>query len=118
MSWLLLVLIAGLYVAFVLAVFGFSPTPHSRTPTDRFLTGTISRDDDRCWYGGGFFYYNPDDPAPLVPNRYFVGWTVNLGHPLARLIVVLVVGLLLVPVVLTIALNLPSTGCHTFGCVP
>jgi uncharacterized membrane protein len=67
--------------------------------------------------GGGLFYYNPDDPATLVPNRYFIGVTLNFGHPLARL-VVLVVGLLLVPVALAIAFNLPSTRCHTFGCVP
>ena len=60
MSWLLLVLIAGLYIAFVLAIFRFSPTPRSRTPSDRFLSGAMSR----------------------------------------------------------IALNLPSSGCHTFGCAP
>jgi uncharacterized membrane protein len=112
------VLVAGLYIAFVLAVIRFSPTPHSRTPTDRFLTGAMSRDDERCWYAGGLFYYNPDDPAPLVPNRYYVGWTVNLGHPMARLVVVLVVGLLLVPVVLAITFNLPGSGCHTLDCVP
>lgn len=118
MTWFLLVLIVGLYLVFVLAVLRFSPSPGPRTPQDRFLTGTLSRDDDRCWFGGGLFYFNPDDPAPLAPNRYLVGWTVNLGHPLARLLVVLVVGLLLVPVVLALAFNLPSSGCHTFGCHP
>lgn len=57
MNWLLLVLITGLYIVFVRAVFRFVPTPRSRAPTDRFLTGAMSRDDDRCWYGGGFLYY-------------------------------------------------------------
>lgn len=119
MTWLLLILITGLYFAFVRAVFRISPPPQSRIPADRFLSGTMPRDDNRCWFGGGFFYYNPDDPAPLVPNRYFVGWTVNLGHPLARLVVILVVGLLLIPVILAIVVpSLPSSGCHSFGCLP
>ncbi len=118
MTRLVLVLIIGLYLAFVWAMFRFSPISGSRTPSDRFLTGSLSRDDDRCWFGGGLFYYNPDDPAPMVPNRYRLGWTLNFGHPLARVLVVLLVGLLLIPVALGVAFNLPSTGCHTFGCLP
>ena len=113
-----LLLIGALYIAFVLAVFRLLPTPRSRTPADRFLTSDMSRDDDRCWFGGGLFYYNPDDPAPLVPNRYFFGLTLNFGHPVAKLLLVIVVGLLLVPVALAIALNLPSSCCHSFGCLP
>lgn len=118
-SVLLLVLIGGLFMALVLAVFRFLPTPRSRTPTERFLTDTLSRNDERCWFAGGFLYSNPDDPAPLVPNRYFVGWTVNLGHPLGKLIVVIALALLLLPLVLAIILpGLPSSGCHSFGCIP
>jgi uncharacterized membrane protein len=119
MNWLLLVLIVGLYIAFARAVFQFWPTPRSRTPADRFLSGAMSRDDERCWLAGGFLYSNPDDPALVVPNRYYVGWTVNLGHPGAKLVVVLLVGLLLVPVVLAIVVpGLPRSGCHSFGCLP
>src|ERR1700694_4398904 len=104
-GWLLLVLIGGLFIAFVLAVFRFLPiTPPSRAPADRFLTGDMSRADDRCWDGGGLLYSNPHEPAPLVPNRYYIGWTVNLGHPLGKLIVVIVLGLLLLPLVLAIVL--------------
>lgn len=118
-NWFLLLLIGGFFIAFILAVFLYFPTPRSRTPADRFVTGTLSRDDERCWLGGGFFYCNPDDPAPLVPNRYLLGWTLNLGHPLAKLFLVIVVGLLLLPLALAIAQpGLPSTGCHAFGCVP
>ncbi len=115
---LLLVLLGALFLAFVLAVFRYVSPPRSRTPADRFLGGTPSREDERCWFGGGLFYYNPDDPAPVVPNRYFMGVTVNFGHPLPRLLVVIVVGLLLVPAALALAFNLPSAGCHSFGCVP
>lgn len=118
-SVLLLVFIGGLFMALVLAVFRFLPSPRSRTPTERFCTGTLSRNDERCWFGGGFFYYNPDDPAPLVPNRYFAGWTVNFGHPLGKLMVAIVLGLLLLPLVLAIVLpGLSGSGCHSFGCLP
>jgi uncharacterized membrane protein len=53
---------------------------------------------DSAWIGG-LFYYNPDDPALVVEKRSGLGWTVNLGHPQARLILI---GLLLVPLVLSL----------------
>jgi len=37
-------------------------------------------DDDRYWKAG-LFYVNRNDPAVLVPKRFGIGWTVNLGHP-------------------------------------
>lgn len=52
---------------------------------------TVNRDDDRL-YRLGIFYYNPDDPAVLVPKRFGFGWTLNL----ARSATWLIFGLLLV----------------------
>ena len=37
-------------------------------------------DDDRHWKGG-LFYVNRDDPSLLVPRRFGLGWTLNLGRP-------------------------------------
>ncbi len=37
-------------------------------------------DDDEHWKGG-LLYVNPDDPALMVPRRFGLGWTVNLGRP-------------------------------------
>lgn len=37
-------------------------------------------DDDQHWKGG-LFYVNGDDPALVVPRRFGLGWTLNLGHP-------------------------------------
>ena len=37
-------------------------------------------DDDRFWKAG-VFYVNRRDPALMVPKRFGVGWTINLGHP-------------------------------------
>jgi uncharacterized membrane protein len=39
-----------------------------------------SVDDDQHWKGG-LFYVNRDDPALVVPRRFGLGWTPNLGHP-------------------------------------
>jgi len=62
------------------------------------LTARGDATPDSAWIGG-LFYYNPDDPALFVEKRYSLGWTVNFGHPQARLILI---GLLLVPLVLSL----------------
>jgi len=56
------------------------------------------RDDDRYWKGG-IVYANLDDPALLVGARVAFGWTVNLGNPIAWL---LVAGFLTLPAGLVI----------------
>lgn len=62
------------------------------------LTACGDATPDSAWIGG-LFYYNPEDPALFVEKRYGLGWTVNFGHPQARLILI---GLLLVPLVLSL----------------
>jgi uncharacterized membrane protein len=59
-------------------------------------------DDDEHWKGG-VFYVNRDDPALMVPRRFGLGWTVNLGHPAG---IALTVGLLLVIAALVVAVFL------------
>ncbi|MFC3452555.1 DUF1648 domain-containing protein [Amycolatopsis speibonae] len=44
------------------------------------------RDDDRYWYAAGMVYLNRDDPALLVHRRVGTYWTLNLGHPVAWLV--------------------------------
>lgn len=53
---------------------------------------------DTCWHGG-IFYYNSQDPALLVGKRSGVGWTFNFAHPMAWLILALLVA---VPVAIAI----------------
>lgn len=43
-------------------------------------------DDDRFWRVG-LLYINRADPAVVVPDRVGVGWTLNLGNPVAWLII-------------------------------
>jgi len=65
---------------------------------DQPMTARGDATPDSAWKGG-VFYYNPDDPALFVEKRYGLGWTLNFGHPQAKLILV---GLLLVPLVLSL----------------
>ena len=51
-------------------------------------------DDDEFWRAG-LVYVNPDDPALLVPRRFGVVWTLNLGNPWSWLVVALLAALVL-----------------------
>ena len=44
-------------------------------------------DDDRYWKLG-IFYWNHDDASLFVPERFGIGWTINLGRPAAWAIIV------------------------------
>lgn len=120
MPGLIFLLIWGLLVVVLLVLF-WHPLRSRRkanTPADRQRTSAVFREDDRYWYGG-FFYNNPDDPNLFVPKRFGLGWTLNFGHPQARLVLIgtLVVILVLSLLPLLISGTAP-TGCHTFGCNP
>ncbi len=121
-----LLVICGVLIAVVLVL--FLPHPRSQrkasTPADRPPTSVVFRDDDRYWYGG-LFYNNPDDPAMFVPRRFGFGWTLNFGHPRAKLflitLLVLVLVLVLLPPLVVALLgggSIHSSGCHSLGCQP
>ena len=116
-----LLVICGTLIVIVLIL--FLPLPRSRTkastPAERYPTFTGFRDDDRYWYGG-FFYNNPDDPALFVPKRFGFGWTMNFGHPQAKLVIIAMLLLvLLFGVILPVLVSgTAPTGCHTLGCHP
>lgn len=78
--------------------------PHGRSgtkvepPSDDEFHDAVSGDDDRFWFGN-FMYNNRGDPDLFVPKRWGLGWTLNLGHPWGK---PLLVGTLIVPLVLVI----------------
>lgn len=122
-----ILLICGVLIVIILVL--FLPMPHFRkkasTSDAHPRTDLVFRDDDRYWYGGGFLYNNPDDPALFVPRRFSFGWTINFGHPQARPFLITILVLLLLVVLippLAVALlgngSIHSSGCHTFGCQP
>lgn len=70
---------------------------HRLSPTvDEPETRYEQRDDDRYWHAAGMVYLNRNDPALLVHRRVGTYWTLNLGHPIAWVVLaaVAVTGLL------------------------
>ncbi len=118
MSWPALLVIGGVLIAIILVLFWHPQRSRTKTSTDRKLTNVVFRDDDRYW-STGFLYNNPDDPALFVPKRFGLGWTLNFGHPQARLVLIATLLLPLVVGILTALLTgTAPVGCHTFGCHP
>lgn len=51
---------------------------------------TITEDEDDNWIGG-FFYYNPGNKRLMVQKRVGVGATINIAHPVGKLISAVIV---------------------------
>ena len=54
---------------------------------------------DSCWKWGRY-YFNPSDPAVFVEKRFGWGYTLNLGHRVSWLVVILTIVALLFPLLL------------------
>ncbi|TDC10669.1 hypothetical protein E1267_03735 [Nonomuraea longispora] len=68
-------------------------------------SGLGQRDDDQYWYLAGSIYVNRRDPALLVHDRLVSwSWTLNLGHPVAWILL----GALAVGLVVLLVLVLPG----------
>ena len=118
--WLFLSLMSGLLIVLVLTLFWHPQRSRAKTSTsaDRGHTDAVFRDDDQYW-SGGIFYNNPDDPALFVPKRFGLGWTLNFGHPQARLVLIGVLVMILVTSLLPVLISgTAPIGCHPSGCHP
>ena len=122
-SGLFVLLIGGLLIVLVLALFWHPQRSRTKTSTsaDRGRTDAVFRDDDRYW-SAGVFYNNPDDPNLFVPKRFGLGWTLNFGHPQAKLVLIGVLVVILVtsllPVLTVLISGTAPIGCHPSGCHP
>jgi uncharacterized membrane protein len=58
--------------------------------------------DAEHWYGGGFFYYNPEDPSLFVEKMVGYGYTLNMGN---RRVYIYIAYLGLIPLLLVWAIN-------------
>lgn len=70
------------------------------TPASAFVSGLMSLDDDEHWKLG-VLYFNPDDASLWLPERFGIGWTMNLARPAAW---ALLGGLVLLTVVFAAAM--------------
>jgi uncharacterized membrane protein len=80
--WVILAPLAGWLSVAPILLLGLQTQAGSPAGTSQY----VNRDDDRFWKLG-IFYLNRDDPAVLVNKRFGIGRTLNLGHPLAWVIV-------------------------------
>lgn len=46
----------------------------------------ILSDDDSYWKLG-IFYWNPQDPSVVLPERFGIGWTFNFARPVSWLVI-------------------------------
>jgi uncharacterized membrane protein len=73
------------------------PEPDSTKPVG-------DRTEDRFWKLG-VFYFNSDDPAVMVEKRFGIGYTMNFAHPVAWVIILLV----LVPIAVSTSIAIKHT---------
>ena len=52
----------------------------SRLIANVSTSNALLRDNDQYWKLG-IFYMNREDPALFLPERFGIGWTINLGRP-------------------------------------
>jgi uncharacterized membrane protein len=82
-------------VIFVFIHFGQGGTRLAESSSQAVLSVTEAspvgdRSLDRYWKAG-MFYVNSDDPALIVEKRFGIGYTMNFGHPLSWVILLLLV---------------------------
>jgi uncharacterized membrane protein len=53
--------------------------------------------DAEHWYGGGLFYYNPNDPSLFVEKLVGFGYTLNMGN---KRVYIYIAYLLIIPLLL------------------
>lgn len=85
-----LIVILGSVLYYTLKV-GQSGTRISVSTQDVNQEGVIDIDDDRYWKMG-LIYVNRNDPSILVEKRFGIGWTVNMGHKVSWIGLVLLIG--------------------------
>ncbi len=80
-------LVAAVALAFVIAEMALAVAQGqsgARMAGELRASDELSADDDEHWLLGSI-YFNPDDASFVVPKRFGVGWTVNMGNRLGWL---------------------------------
>ncbi|MCI4660075.1 DUF1648 domain-containing protein [Cryobacterium zhongshanensis] len=97
--WAPLVVALPILIAVVVLVLVLARNNRDRGDDVEPDTGLTHRDDDRFWRGG-LFYVNREDHALLVPRRFGLGWTVNLGNPKAAMLLAGLLALIILVIVI------------------
>lgn len=87
-----------LVYAIVLAIKTGQSGNRIKTVENRKTGEKITRDDDKHWKLG-VFYYNKDDPAVFVEKRFGAGWTNNFAKWQSWLIIAAIIAIVVVSLV-------------------
>jgi len=91
--------IIGVSIIFAVSIYAGAQGSRLRSPSKGNQGSDVMRDDDKYWIGGAI-YFNRDDPAILVPKRFGIGWTLNVGNILAWFFFILIILLIIVPLII------------------
>lgn len=58
----------------------------------------VENDDEKWIYG--FIYYNKDDSTFIVEKRLGAGWSMNMAHPLGKIMTVVLVVIMIASLVI------------------
>nr|UWI51501.1 DUF5808 domain-containing protein [Clostridioides difficile] len=47
-------------------------------------------DNDEKYWMAGIIYNNPNDPSLMVDKRFGIGWTINFGNPIGKILYILI----------------------------
>lgn len=97
-SWAPLVVAVPILAAVVATVVVLARNNRERGGSEA-ETGLTHRDDDKYWRGG-LVYVNRQDHALLVPRRFGLGWTINVGNPRASMLLAGLVALIVLVIIL------------------
>ncbi len=78
------------------------PSLHATKDSTQYLP----EDNDQYWLLGSL-YHNPNDPALFVEKRYGLGWTMNIGTPLGKLIAIITLIVLIITLGTAIFTSVP-----------
>jgi uncharacterized membrane protein len=105
--WTVAVFAIGLVILVMVVVIGAVVRARGQLRTANVRDARNPRpdaiDDDQHWKGG-LIYVNRDDPALLVPRRFGLGWTLNLGRPGGIVVTVLLLVVVIAAVALAVIL--------------
>nr|WP_303244089.1 DUF1648 domain-containing protein [uncultured Cellulosilyticum sp.] len=66
----------------------------------------LPEDDDQYWLLG-FLYNNPNDPAFFVEKRYGLGWTLNIGSTVGKIIGIITLLILIMSIGISLFTSVP-----------
>jgi len=92
-------IIIAVGIIFAVSIYAGAQGSRLSFPSKGNQDSEVMRDDDRYWIGGAF-YFNREDRAIIVPKRFGIGWTLNLGNIAAWFFFMIIILLALVPVII------------------